>query len=170
MIVQPDPTPTTAIVPAANGPRRPVSLAQFFTLTDGQQEYSSFDPSKMADAGPYLRAVSAAAKPLKECANEVIEIVHVIARPVELMNEETGELTDAVRLVMAGPDGQLWSTTSEPVIRIVSAAGKTAFGLPPWNPPMKFKVVNNKGRGTHYFLTLEPIFDPAPPAKTAQKK
>lgn len=66
--------------------------------------------------------------------------VHVIAHRITLTNEETGEITDATRIILVDEKGEPWGCVSNGI----AGSLKKLFSLvgpPPWTPPLRLRPV-----------------------------
>lgn len=101
-------------------------------------------------------AVNSADGKLDDHKNEEFELVDVIAHPLKLVDENTGELVDCMRTVLVMADGKRFEAISQ---GIVSSLSKMfgIFGQPTYNPPLKVKVVEQKTRSGFKTNTLEVI-------------
>lgn len=91
---------------------------------------------------------------LADHVNTVLEITDVIAQPIQLVSEETGELNDCMRIVLVDKNGVGYACVSAGV---TSALTKifTIFGKPSWvNEPLKMTPKNVKVGGNKSVLTL----------------
>lgn len=94
-------------------------------------------------------AVNNAEKSLNDHIGEVLEIVNVVAFPVELLDEQTGEVVQALQTVLVAKDGTTYKATSQGItnslVRIFSIVGKPDDGA--WEKePVKMKVKQVKTR------------------------
>lgn len=91
--------------------------------------------------------------------NKTIDIVNVIAHPVELADDETGEIITAVRTVLIAKDGKSYEAVSggiaNAISRIMSIMGSPEGGE--WEKePVKAMIVQKPTRnGNNKILSLE---------------
>lgn len=104
-------------------------------------------------------AINSAEEQLADHIGEVLEVVDVVAHPVELVDEETGEVFQALRTVLITKDGKGYSATSQ---GITSALSKifSIVGMPDggaWHAePVKMKIKQVKTRnGNNKVNTIE---------------
>lgn len=91
-------------------------------------------------------AVNSKGESLDDHKGEVLEIVNVAAHPVTLVDENTGELVEALRTVLIAKNGVIYDAVSQ---GIASSLSKIfgIVGMPPYNEePLKIKVVEQKTR------------------------
>lgn len=94
-------------------------------------------------------AVNNAQESLNDHIGEVLEIVNIVAFPVELVDEVTGEVVKCLQTVFVAKDGKTYKATSQGItnslVRIFSIVGKPDNGA--WeNDPVKLKVRQVKTR------------------------
>lgn len=130
-------------------------------LLDGTTSfYSSIidDGSRSAKIDLY-NAISKADEQIADHINEVIEVVDVVAHPVTLTDEETGEIINALRTILIDKKGKQYVGVSGGIAsalsRIFSIIGKPDGGA--WRKePVKMKIVQNKTRnGNNKVNTIE---------------
>ena len=91
---------------------------------------------------------------LDDHKNEILEIVDVACHPVSLLDENTGEVVNALRTILVDKDGKNYDAVSQ---GIVSSLQKifAIVGQPSYNPPLKIKVVEQKTRKGFKTNTIE---------------
>ena len=101
-------------------------------------------------------AINSADKSLAEHIGEVLEVTNVIAHPVRLADEVTGEIIESLRTVLITKDGTSYTAVSEGITNSLSRVF-SIIGMPPWNDePVKMKVKQVKTRnGNNKVNTLE---------------
>lgn len=100
-------------------------------------------------------AINNKGESLDDHKGEVLEIVNVAAHPVSLVDENTGEVVDALRTVLIDKNGINYDAVSQ---GIASSLQKIfgIVGMPPWNnEPLKIKVVEQKTRKGFKTNTIE---------------
>lgn len=99
-------------------------------------------------------AINSKGDSLDDHKNEVLEIVDVAAHPVTLVDENTGEIVEALRVVMVDKNGKNYDAVSQ---GIASSLQKifAVVGMPSYNPPLKLKVVEQKTRKGYKTNTIE---------------
>lgn len=121
----------------------------------GNQFYCSIqnDGSRAAAAKIY-NAVNRKGESLDDHKGEILQIVDIAAHPVSLVDENTGELVNALRVVMIDKDGKNYDAVSQ---GIASSLQKIfgIVGMPSYNPPLALKVVEQKTRKGFKTNTIE---------------
>ena len=111
------------------------------------------DGSRAAQIKIY-NAINSKGDSLDDHKGEVLEIVDIAAHPVELVDENTGELVQGLRVVMVDKDGKNYDAVSR---GIVSSLEKifAIVGKPSYDPPLRLVVVEQKTRKGFKTNTLE---------------
>lgn len=115
--------------------------------------WSSFPAT---DANRVIRYMQGKASPLSENIGQTILVEHVLAHRVEMVDEESGEITLGDRIVLVTPKGDAYQAVSAGVRRSVQLIAHFK-GLPPWTPPLKLKVEQIPTRRGFRTFTLTPV-------------
>ena len=100
-------------------------------------------------------AVNNKGESLDDHKNEVLEIVNFAAHPVSLVDENTGEIVEALRVVLVDKNGVNYDAVSQ---GIASSLQKiiAIVGMAPWDKePLKIKVIEQKTRKGFKTNTIE---------------
>lgn len=111
------------------------------------------DGSRAAAIAIY-NAVNSKGESLDDHKGEILEVVNVAAHPVSLVDENTGELVNALRMVVIDKDGKNYDAVSQGIV----SSFQKIFGIvgqPPFNPALKIKVVEQKTRKGFKTNTIE---------------
>ena len=104
-------------------------------------------------------AVNSADENVADHIGEVLEVVNVVAYPVTLADDETGEIFDSLRTVLVTKDGKAYTAVSQGITnalaRIFSIIGSPEGGA--WEKePVKMKIKQVKTRnGNNKVNTIE---------------
>lgn len=104
-------------------------------------------------------AISREDKKIGECINEVIEVVDVVAHPITLPDEETGEIINTVRTILVDKNGNNYVGVSNGInsalTRIFAIIGRPDNGA--WHEkPVKMKIKQIQTRtGNNKVNTIE---------------
>lgn len=84
----------------------------------------------------------------------LIPATYFLVHPAVQVNEETGEVTDAIRTVFIDADGRHMGCTSEVVRkRLYSLIGH--YGPGPWSPPVNVRIARRQNKsGTRSYFEL----------------
>lgn len=104
-------------------------------------------------------ALNSADESIADHIGEVLEVVNVVAYPVTLAEDETGEIFDSLRTVLVTKDGKAYTAVSQGITnalaRIFSIIGSPECGA--WEKePVKMKIKQVKTRnGNNKVNTIE---------------
>lgn len=104
-------------------------------------------------------AVNSVDKRLADCINTVLEVVNVVAFPVQLLDEKTGEINTCLSTVLVTKDGSCYGATSQGIANSLSRIF-SIVGMPDDNAwldepvKMRIKQVNTRN-GDNKILTIE---------------
>ena len=90
-------------------------------------------------------AINNKGESLDENKGKILEIVNVAAHPVNITDETTGEIVEALRIIMVDKN----NTNYDAVSQGIASSLQKIFGIvgqPPFNLPLKLKVVEQKTR------------------------
>lgn len=104
-------------------------------------------------------AVNGADESVADHINEVLEIVNVVAHPVTLTDDVTGEIREALRTVLVDKNGKTYTAVSQGITnslsRIFSIVGMPDNGAWEKEPvKMKIRQITTKG-GVNKVNTIE---------------
>lgn len=123
-------------------------------LTSRRTSYCSMIADTPEKKATLYNAMNNPEKRIKDCINEVIEISDIYVEVVRLINEETGVVSSAPRIVLITKDGIGYQCVS---VGIYSALQKLiqVYGEPiNWVSPIKVKI-RQISKGTRNLLTLD---------------
>lgn len=86
-----------------------------------------------------------------------IMLANYVLQPIELVNEKTGMLEEAPRIMLVDADGTAYSCVSGGIFRsLENIAG--ILGQPhTWPAPLPIKVTKMKAKGAGHFFTINPV-------------
>ena len=138
-----------------------VSLVEQFKNPNGQFYCSIKDDGSRKSKVAIFNAINGADESVADHIGEVLEIVNVVAHPVELPDEETGEIIECLRTVLVDKNGKTYVAVSQGIAsalsRIFSIVGTPDGGA--WEKePVKMKIKQIKTRtGNNKVNTIELI-------------
>lgn len=150
-----EPVPVTSLTPSAPN----------YQLDGGEPVYWSNLPEK-TDEGRALILKCHADADLKgnEMIGKVFDTKWLMAHPVEITDEKTGEITDAVRTVLVSPEGRTMSFVSSGILRSLRVM-VMLYGRGPWDPPLPLEVKQINTRNSRRTFTLTIPVTPTKPLK-----
>jgi hypothetical protein len=123
-------------------------------IGSSQGFYTSLQTTTRADKMAMLKAINNST-PLVEKAGSEISIVDVVMQSVEIANESTGAVEDAVRITLITNEGEAFNATSKGIAQSL----KQAFGVlgtpDQWDEPLVVGVAEERGRNGFRYLTLK---------------
>ena len=112
------------------------------------------DGSRAAAVAIY-NAVNNKGESLADHKNEVLEIVNVAAHPVNLIDENTGELVEALRVVLIDKNGNNYDAVSQGIVSSLQKIFAIVGPAPYLEEPLKIKVIEQKTRKGFRTNTIE---------------
>ncbi|KAA0817067.1 hypothetical protein EI975_21260 [Bacillus licheniformis] len=120
-----------------------------------QQIFSTINAETRADKIKVYNAVSNAEESLSEHIGEVIEVTDMVAHPVTLMDEATGEEIQAMRVVLLTADGVGYHSVSQGIVQSLQRI-IALVGMGPWDKePLKIVPKQVTTRRKFKTLTLQ---------------
>lgn len=123
-------------------------------LQTAQTSYCSMTPETDEERKALYNAVNAPAHRLSEFIGQDITISDVYVEIVNVTNEQTGEVSQAPRIVLFDGDGNSWSCTSTGVFGALKKLF-AVFGTPDtWGAPLTLRVKQIERGNGRRLLTL----------------
>lgn len=150
-------------------PATPAELAEFkhspmdtvtvSSLADpGQsQMYCSIrDDGTMESKARIFNSINSPDKRISDCIGETISLANIVAHPIQLIDENSGELIEAMRMVLVDDKGTSYEAVSTGIVNAVARILQI-FGQPGnWSEPIKVKPVQKGTRnGNNKVTTLK---------------
>lgn len=99
------------------------------------------------------------AEKLDEHLNEPLAMTNAVAQAVQVTDDQTGEVSTTVRVIIVTADGKAYAATSP----TLAAGLNTMFGIfgtpNTWDEPLAIKVVERRSRRGFKFFSIEPVAD-----------
>lgn len=118
-----------------------------------QALFSSIQGTDRATKIKVYNAISNAEHAISDMLKEEIIVQDLVAHPIKLVDETTGELLEAMRVVLLSPDGVGYHSVSSGVVdsiqRIIGIVGPA-----PWNEPLTIVPTEVKTRRGFKTITL----------------
>ena len=113
------------------------------------------DGSRKAKVAIY-NAINNADEQIADHINEVLDIVDVVAFPVQLTDEDTGEIVECLKTVLIDKAGKSYTATSQGIANSLSRIF-SIVGMPSWkDEPVKMKIKQVQTRnGNNKVNTIE---------------
>ena len=101
------------------------------------------------------------AEKLDEHLNEPLEMVNAVAQAVQVTDDQTGEVSNTVRVIIVTADHKAYAATSP----TLAAGLNTMFGIfgtpNTWAEPLTIKVIERRSRRGFKFFSIEPVDEEA---------
>jgi hypothetical protein len=136
-----------------------VDLVEQLKNPNGQFYCSIKDDGSRKTKIAIFNAVNGADESIADHIGEVIEVINVVAHPVQLADEVTGEVVNALRTVLIDKNGKSYTAVSQGITsalsKIFSIVGTPENGA--WEKePVKMKIRQVKTRnGNNKVNTIE---------------
>lgn len=128
-------------------------IASLDKLTGAQVSYCSMSAETEEEKLKLFKAINDTDKRLSDMVNTTIMLKDIYAEQVNFVDEETGEITPGVRIVLVDDKGVSYGCASQGVFNAISKL-ISIFGEPTWETPLPVKVKEIKrGKKSLYTLT-----------------
>jgi Phage Single-stranded DNA-binding protein len=149
----PEPTTDVAISRARNTSTLSV-VERMAMLSNGSGIVSTLEGNTLIERKATLNAVTNAS-PISEHLGQTINLVHVVAQQVTIVDTATGEANDAIRAILLDADGSAYAATSDGIMGSL----RDVFGImgqpSTWPEPLPIRVVEKRGRQGFRFYKIE---------------
>lgn len=134
----------------------PTMMIEQLTSPNDQFYCSIKDDGTRKSKVAIFNAINSADESLGDHIGEVLEVVDVVAHPVTLTDENTGEIITALRTVLVTKNGKSYTAVSQGITNALSRVF-SIVGMPSWTEePVKMKVKQIKTRnGNNKVNTIE---------------
>ena len=149
---------TSSIIPATEVESRD-EIGTMLTVADfsnpaNSNIFTTIEGTDRKSKVAVYNAISAPDKKIAECIGEVIEIKDFVVHEVQVLDENTGELTNLLRTVIISSDGTSYEAVSIGIAnslqRLIAFLGKPSE----WDEPVKVKIKQKKTRNGDNKVTL----------------
>jgi len=103
-----------------------------------------------------VRLMQGAAAALDTVIGKKIQVSDVIAHRINIVDTATGEVKEAVRIVLISPEGDAYQAVSDGVKQSLRTIA-SIYGKPPWKPALTVEVQQIKTRRGFRTYVLNPI-------------
>lgn len=148
-------TEIAEVIPATSGFNM-VSVSELANPQESAMYCSIKSDGTMKSKADIFNAVNSPDRKLSEYIGEVINLKDIVAHPIQLVDENTGELLDALRVVLIDADGTSYEAVSNGVSNAINRILQI-FGQPDtWAEPIKVKAIQKQTRnGNNKVTTLK---------------
>lgn len=97
------------------------------------------NPNDRKSAAKVFDALNNPTYQVADYINKDIPVANILLEIAEIVNEDTGEVIRAPRVVLIDPDGNSYQAVSIGMFNAVKNAVR-CFGPAPWDPPLTFSI------------------------------
>lgn len=165
----PPTAPTTSLAPVERADPSQGIVTQNLDPSKGKVAvWVSWKPETAREKALAFNALTGNTKAIADMMGETIMLQNVIFQGVSLTNAITGEINDAVRVVLIDTDGKAYGCVSDGIRKaIVNLVG--IVGMPPYPEGIPIVPRREKGKQGHFY-TLDMGVPPADPAPAPAPK
>ena len=99
-----------------------------------------FAPETVAEKATLYNALNSTGEKMGEYVGETITVSNIVLQGSTFTDEETGELQKFTRLILVGPEGQIYKSTSRGMVRAAIQLMQV-FGTPDqWGQPLTIQI------------------------------
>lgn len=109
--------------------------------------------STLTDPLDTLKAINDT-MPVTALAEKPAKIVHIVCHSATVVSD-AGEETDVTRTILVGADGVNYAAVSDGILGSVKQISNL-YGPPPWDPPLKLKMIEKQTRRGYRTYRLIP--------------
>ena len=137
----------------------PMDSVTVSSLSDpgASQMYCSIrDDGTMQSKARIFNSINSPDKRISDCIGETISLANIVAHPIQLVDENSGELIETMRMVLVDDQGVSYEAVSTGIVNAVARILQI-FGQPDtWQDPIKVKPVQKGTRnGNNKVTTLK---------------
>ena len=150
------PAETTELAEVRTNPLEVMSVEDFSNPSASLMYCSIKSDGDMASKAKIFNAINSPEEKIAEHINKPIMLKDIVAHPIRLIDEKTGEVLDAMRMVLVDENGTGYEAVSSGIVNAVSRILQI-FGQPEtWETPIKIVPIQKKTRnGDNKVTTLK---------------
>lgn len=144
------------IAEVRNNPLMVANVSDFTAPAEAMMYCTIANSGSMKDKAAIFNAVNSPEKRIADCIGETIYLKDIIAHPIKLVDENTGELMEAMRMVLISDKGVSYEAVSSGLVNAVQRILQI-FGQPStWEKPIPVKPIQKSTRnGNNKVTTLK---------------
>ena len=106
----------------------------------GSGVWVPFAPETVAEKATLYNALNSTGEKLGDYVGDTITVSNIVLQGSTFTDEETGELQKFTRLILVGPEGQIYKSTSRGMVRAAIQLMQV-FGTPnEWGQPLSIQI------------------------------
>lgn len=148
--------PSTELAEVRTNPLEVMSVEDFTNPSASMMYCSIKSEGDMKSKAAIFNAINSPEEKIAEHINKPIMLKDIVAHPIRLVDEKTGEVLDAMRMVLVDENGVGYEAVSSGIVNAVSRILQI-FGQPEtWDGPIKIIPIQKKTRnGDNKVTTLK---------------
>lgn len=147
---------STELAEVKSNPLEVMDVNEFSNPVNTAMYCSIKDDGSAKSKAAIFNAINSPEKKVADFIGKTIALKDIVAHPIRLLDENTGEVIDAMRMVLIDDKGEGYEAVSSGLVNAVSRILQI-FGQPEtWSEPIKVEVVQKGTRnGTNKVTTLK---------------
>ena len=139
-----------------HNPMDSVTVSSLSEPGQSQMYCSIRDDGTMQSKARIFNSINSPDKRISDCIGETISLANIVAHPIQLVDENSGELIETMRMVLVDDQGTSYEAVSTGIVNAVARILQI-FGQPDtWTAPIKVKPVQKGTRnGNNKVTTLK---------------
>ena len=139
-----------------HNPMDSVTVSSLADPGQSQMYCSIRDDGTMKSKARIFNSINSPDKRISDCIGETISLANIVAHPIQLVDENSGELIETMRMVLVDDQGTSYEAVSTGIVNAVARILQI-FGQPDtWTAPIKVKPVQKGTRnGNNKVTTLK---------------
>lgn len=106
----------------------------------GSGVWVPFAPETVSEKATLYNAINSSGEKLGDYVDDIVTVSSIILQGSTFTDEETGEVQKFTRLIMVGPEGQIYKSTSRGMVRGAIQLMQV-FGTPnEWGQPLNIQI------------------------------
>lgn len=117
--------------------------------------WCSLVPQNDSERNAILKALQQPDENVQETLNTPFVVANVLVQVVPILDEESGEIEDAAKVVLISPDGRSRGCWAKSILRAFQNLS-ALYGRPPWVPALTVTIrARSRNNRTTYYLEAE---------------
>ena len=121
-------------------------------MTNRKRSYCSIQANTFEEKVALFNLSNAPEYRVNDFINQTIAVKDLYVESVQCLNEETGELVEAPRIILVDTDGNSYACVSRGMYTVCSKLIQI-FGEPTWEMGIPLEIKQMQGRGNNKVLT-----------------
>lgn len=149
-------TESTELAEIKANPLEAVSVADFTAPVENMMYCTIKNNGDMKSKAAIFNAINSPEKKIADCIGDTIHLTDIVAHPIKLVDEKTGEVIDSMRMVLIDKEGIGYEAVSSGLVNAVMRIIQI-FGQPDtWEEPIPVRPIQKATRnGLNKVTTLK---------------